>query len=63
MDLVDVITASVVTALVTAILSSWGYWRKAKADLLQPRLLHTFYGSHPLAEERIRAAEDFAAGH
>ena len=30
--------------------------RRAKADLLQSRALHTFYGSHPLPEERIRAA-------
>jgi len=35
--------------------------RKAKADLLQARLLHWFYGSHPLAEQRIRMAESFAA--
>jgi STE24 endopeptidase len=30
--------------------------RRAKADLLGSKLLHTFYGSHPLPEERIRAA-------
>jgi STE24 endopeptidase len=30
--------------------------RRAKADLLQSRALHTFYGSHPLPEERIHAA-------
>jgi len=30
--------------------------RRAKADLLQSKVLHTFYGSHPLPEERIRAA-------
>jgi STE24 endopeptidase len=36
--------------------------RKAKADLLQPKLLHSFYGSHPLVEERIRMAENFAVG-
>ena len=35
--------------------------RKAKADLLRSRLLHCFYGSHPLAEQRIRVAESFAA--
>jgi len=35
--------------------------RKAKADLLRSRLLHCFYGSHPLAEQRIRMAESFAA--
>ncbi|MEA1997663.1 MAG: M48 family metalloprotease [Gemmatimonadota bacterium] len=34
--------------------------RKAKADLLKPALLQTFYGSHPLPEERIRMAERFA---
>jgi STE24 endopeptidase len=31
--------------------------RRAKADLLQPRLVHGWYGSHPLPEERIAAAE------
>ena len=36
--------------------------RKAKADLLQPKLIHRFYGSHPLAEQRIRMAETFEAG-
>ncbi len=30
--------------------------RRAKADLLGSKCLHTFYGSHPLPEERIRAA-------
>jgi STE24 endopeptidase len=30
--------------------------RRAKADLLQPTLVHRLYGSHPLPEERIRAA-------
>jgi len=31
--------------------------RLAKSDLLSPRLLHRFYGSHPLPEQRIRMAE------
>jgi len=35
--------------------------RRAKADLLQPRLLHIFYGSHPLPEERIRAAGEYSS--
>lgn len=35
--------------------------RKAKADLLRHRLLHRLYGSHPLPEERIRAAEAYRA--
>ncbi|HLA41409.1 MAG TPA: M48 family metallopeptidase [Candidatus Glassbacteria bacterium] len=35
--------------------------RQAQSDLLSPRLLHDFYGSHPLPEERIRMAEGFAA--
>jgi len=35
--------------------------RKAKADLLRHKLLHLFYGSHPLPEERIRMAENFSA--
>ena len=34
--------------------------RYAKADLLQPVLIHDFYGSHPLPEERIRMAEKYA---
>ncbi|MEA2064041.1 MAG: M48 family metallopeptidase [Gemmatimonadota bacterium] len=34
--------------------------RRAKADLLYPKVLHLFYGSHPLAEERIQAAEKYA---
>ena len=36
--------------------------RHAKADLLSPRLLHDIYGSHPLPEERIRMAENYATG-
>ena len=36
--------------------------RLDKIDLLQPKLLHRWYGSHPLAEERIRAAEVFIPG-
>ena len=31
--------------------------RRAKMDLLQHRLLHTLYGTHPLPEERIGFAE------
>lgn len=31
--------------------------RRAKADLLTPALLHWMYGTHPLPEERIVAAE------
>lgn len=34
--------------------------RHAKSDLLRPRLLQVFYGSHPLPEQRIRMAEGFA---
>ncbi len=34
--------------------------RRAKADLLRHPLLHQWYGSHPLPEERIRAALAFA---
>jgi len=34
--------------------------RRAKADLLVPVSLHRLYGSHPLPEERIRAAEQVA---
>jgi STE24 endopeptidase len=33
--------------------------RLAKSDLLGPRLLHQFYGSHPLPEERIEMAEEW----
>ena len=36
--------------------------RRARADLLQPRLVHAWYGSPPLPEARIRAAEAWAAG-
>ena len=32
----------------------------AKADLLRPELLHVFYGSHPLPEQRIERAENWA---
>jgi STE24 endopeptidase len=35
--------------------------RRAKADLLRSRLLQSFYGSHPLPEERIRAAAEYQA--
>ena len=35
--------------------------RRAKADLLLPRALHSWYGTHPLPEDRIAAAEAFAA--
>lgn len=31
--------------------------RRAKIDLLHPRLLHCLYASHPLPEQRIQAAE------
>ena len=37
--------------------------RKAKSDLLQPELLHWFYGSHPRPEERIRMAENYTGSH
>ena len=33
--------------------------RRAKADLLLPRLVHAWYGSHPLPEDRIAAAEEW----
>ena len=36
--------------------------RRAKADLLLPRLLHTWYGTHPLPEDRIDAAEAWRGG-
>jgi len=36
--------------------------RRARGDLLVPRLLHRLYGSHPLPEERICAAEAFGSG-
>ena len=35
----------------------------AKADLLRHSLLHAFYGSHPLAEQRIARAESWKASH
>ncbi|MFC1544795.1 M48 family metallopeptidase [Gemmatimonadota bacterium] len=35
----------------------------AKADLLGPPLLHKFYGSHPLPEQRIERAENWSATH
>lgn len=35
----------------------------AKADLLRPPLLHAFYGTHPLPEQRIERAENWAASH
>ncbi len=37
--------------------------RHAKTDLLRHRLLHAFYGSHPLAEQRIARAESWKASH
>jgi STE24 endopeptidase len=33
--------------------------RRAKADLLHPLVLHRWYGTHPLPEERIAAAESY----
>jgi STE24 endopeptidase len=35
--------------------------RRAKADLLTPKLLHWMYGTHPLPEQRIHAAESHPA--
>ena len=37
--------------------------RRAKADLLLPRLLHSWYGTHPLPEDRIAAAEAWIEEH
>ena len=36
--------------------------RRAKADLLLPRLIHWWYGTHPLPEDRIAAAESWNEG-
>jgi STE24 endopeptidase len=36
--------------------------RRAQADLLRPPLLHWWYSTHPLPEERICAAESFRNG-
>ncbi len=34
--------------------------RQSQSDLLQPRLIHLFYGTHPRAVERIEMAERFS---
>ncbi len=37
--------------------------KHAKADLVRHPLLHTFYGSHPLPEQRIARAQSWKASH